>query len=113
MWFPSGADIEMVVVDRGPDAADDWIADHIRAGDVAISADIPLAARCLDVGAKVLGTNGRPFDEDMIGAALAMRDLKSELREVGSMAGGPPPITQKDRSRFASQLDRLVQQSLR
>ena len=113
MNVPRGADVELVVVDNGADVADDWIADNIRAGDVAITADIPLAARCLDVGAKVLGTNGRPFDRDMIGGALAMRDLKTDLREVGTITGGPPPISAKDRSRFASRLDQLVQQGLR
>lgn len=110
---PRGADVEMVVVDHGADVADDWIAEHIRAGDVAITADIPLAARCLEVGAKVLGTDGRPFDADMIGGALAVRELKTELREAGAVTGGPAPISAKDRSRFASRLDQLVQQGLR
>ncbi len=113
MSVPRGAGVEMVVVGSGADAADDWIAEHIRAGDIAITADIPLAARCLEVGAKVLGTNGRPFDVDMIGGALAMRELKTELREGGAVTGGPPPISARDRSRFASRLDQLVQQALR
>lgn len=113
MSVPRGADVELVVVDRGADVADDWIAEHIRAGDVAITADIPLAARCLEVGAKVLGTDGRPFDADMIGGALAVRELKTELREAGAVTGGPAPISAKDRSRFASRLDQLVQQGLR
>ncbi|MFT5695597.1 MAG: hypothetical protein ACI9QQ_001576 [Myxococcota bacterium] len=110
---PSGGGVEMVVVDQGPDVADDWIAETIRAGDICITADIPLAARCLEVGAKVLGTNGRPFDEEMIGGALAMRELKTDLRDAGTVTGGPPPIAQKDRSRFASRLDQFVQQGLR
>ena len=113
MRLPHGADVELIVVDRSADAADDWIADNIRAGDVAITADIPLAARCLEAGAKVLGTNGHPFDGDMIGGALAMRELKSDLREVGAITGGPRPISSKDRSRFASCLDQWVQQGLR
>ena len=110
---PEGGGVEMVVVDSGPDVADDWIAENIRAGDIAITADIPLAARCLEVGAAVLGSNGHPFDEDMIGSALAIRELKSDLREAGTVSGGPPPISQKDRSRFVSRLDQLVQQGMR
>lgn len=113
MNVPAGASVEMVVVDAGPDVADDWIAENIREGDIAITADIPLAARCLEVGAQVLGSSGHPFDEDMIGGALAMRDLNSELREVGAVSGGPPAMTAKDRSRFVSRLDQLVQRGLR
>ena len=113
MKVPSGASVEMIVVEAGPDVADDWIAENIRAGDIAVTADIPLAARCLEVGASVLGSTGKPFDEDMIGGALAMRELKSELREVGTIAGGPPPLSAKDRSRFVSRLDELVQRGLR
>ena len=113
MKVPSGASVEMIVVEAGPDVADDWIAENIRAGDIAVTADIPLAARCLEVGASVLGSNGKPFDEDMIGGALAMRELKSELREVGTIAGGSPPLSAKDRSRFVSRLDELVQRGLR
>ena len=113
MRVPPGGAVEMVVVESGPDAADDWIAENIRAGDVAITADIPLAARCLAAGAKVLGPSGNAFDEDMIGGALAMRELKSELRESGEVAGGPPPLSSRDRSRFLSRLDQLIQQSSR
>jgi hypothetical protein len=110
MRIPEGAGVELVLVDDGPDAADDWIADHIREGDVAVTADIPLAARCLAVGARVLGTSGVAFSEDSIGGALATRELKSELREAGIAAGGPPPISSRDRSRFLAKLDELVQQ---
>ena len=110
---PEGLAVEMVVVDRGPDEADNWIAEHVRAGDVVITADIPLAARCLEAGCGVLGTNGRPFDEDMIGGALATRQLKSDLRESGLAPGGPPAISAKDRSRFLSQLDNMVQTAMR
>ena len=108
MRIPAGAGVEMVVVDDGPDAADDWIAENIRRGDVAVTADIPLAARCLEVGARVLGTNGEPFTDDMIGGALATRELKSELRESGIATGGPPPLSQRVRSRFLGRLDQLV-----
>ena len=106
---PEGLGVEMVLVDQGPDAADDWIVEHVRAEDVVVTADIPLAARCLEAGARVLGTNGRIFSEDSIGNLLATRDLKAYLRETGVMSGGPPSISAKDRSRFLSKLDELVQ----
>ena len=110
---PSDFGVEMVVVDSGPDAADDWIAENARPGDVVVTADIPLAARCLAAGARVLGSNGRPFTEDSIGGALAARELNAHLRETGIASGGPRPISQKDRSRFLSALDGLVQRSRR
>ena len=110
---PLGLGAELVWVSDGPDAADDWIAAAVRAGDVVVTADVPLAARCLRAGARVLGSNGHPFDEDSIGDALATRDLKASLREAGIASGGPPPLTAKDRSRFLSKLDELVQRGLR
>ena len=113
LYVPPGFGVKLVVVDSGPDAADDWIAEHARAGDVVVTADIPLAARCLAVGARVLGTHGRPFTEDSIGGALATRELKSYLRESGLPSGGPKAISPKDRSRFLSKLDELVCASLR
>ena len=113
LGVPEGFGVELVLVDQGPDAADDWIVEHLRPGDVVVTADIPLAARCLEGGARVLGTNGRTFDEDSIGGLLATRDLKASLREAGMVSGGPPPISQKDRSRFLSKLDELVQKGLR
>lgn len=113
MSVPDGMGIEMVVVDQGPDAADDWIVQHVRPGDVVVTADLPLAARCIKEGARVLGTNGRPFDEEAIGGLVATRDLKAHLRETGISSGGPPPISRGDRSRFSSKLDELVQRGLR
>ena len=113
MYVPEGFGVQMVVVDGSPDAADDWIAENARPGDVVVTADIPLASRCLAVGARVLGTNGRPFTEDSIGGALATRELKSQLREMGLQSGGPRPLSPKDRSRFLSKLDELVQRGLR
>ena len=113
MNVPDGFGVEMIVVEQGPDAADDWIAENVRRDDVVVTADIPLAARCLEVGARVLGTNGRAFSEDSIGNHLATRDLKAHLREAGVMSGGPPAISAKDRSRFLSKLDELVQAGLR
>ncbi len=113
MGTPPGGAVEMVVVGKDADAADDWIVENIREGDIAITADIPLAARCLEAGAQVLGPNGHPFDEDMIGSALAMRDLKSELRDSGAVSGGAPPMSTRDRSRFTHQLQRMVQRGNR
>jgi uncharacterized protein len=113
MHVPRGFGVELVIVEGLPDAADDWIAEHTQAHDVVVTADIPLAARCLAKGARVLGTDGRPFTEEMIGGALATRELKSYLRESGTIAGGPRPISDRDRSRFASRLDELVSRGLR
>jgi uncharacterized protein YaiI (UPF0178 family) len=110
---PEGFGAELVVVDEGPDAADDWIAANVRAGDVVVTSDLPLAARCLAEGARVLGANGREIGEDAIGGLLATRELKSQLRGAGVMTGGPPPLAAKDRSRFQQKLDELVQRALR
>ncbi|MCA9671814.1 MAG: YaiI/YqxD family protein [Myxococcales bacterium] len=100
--------IEAVVVGKGLDEADDWIAERAGRGDIVITADIPLAARCLEAGAHVLGTKGKPFTEDSIGNALASRELSSHLREIGVHTGGPAPMQKKDRSRFLSKLDELI-----
>jgi hypothetical protein len=113
MNVPTDLGVEMIVVPDGPDAADDWIAEEIRSGDVVITADIPLAARCLDVGAFALGTHGREFTSDSIGGALATREIKASIRETGVVTGGPPPLSSRDRSRFSNMLDQLVQRSLR
>lgn len=113
MHVPQGFGVELILVEAGPDAADDWIAGNVRASDVVVTADLPLAARCLAVGARVLGTNGREFSSDSMGDLLATRELKSQLRGAGVMSGGPPPLAQKDRSRFQSKLDELVQRGLR
>ncbi len=110
---PHGMGIELVIVGRAPDAADDWIARNVRPGDVVITADVPLAARCLAEGAHALGTSGRAFDADSIGGALAMRDLLAQRREAGEITRGPAPISAKDRSRFLGALDQIVQRSLR
>ena len=110
---PRDPRIERIVVGDGFDAADDWIAERARGGDVVVTGDIPLAARCLESGARVLGTDGRPFTEESIGGALASRALNTELRERGMGGGGPRPLSEKDRSRFASRLDQFVQAGLR
>lgn len=113
LHVPHGFGVEMVVVEQGPDAADDWIVEHLEPGDVVVTADLPLAARCLKAGARVLGTTGRAFSEDSIGDLLATRDLKEHLRGAGILSGGPPPMSARDRSRFQAKLDELVQRSLR
>jgi len=108
MRIPEGVDIALKVVGQGMDAADDWIVEHMEGGDIVITADIPLAARCVVRGAHVLGPTGKPFSEDNIGSALATRNLLSELREWGEVTGGPPPFNKRDRSRFLQSLDRAV-----
>jgi uncharacterized protein YaiI (UPF0178 family) len=104
-----GPGIDVVVVPEGPDAADDWIAERIGSGDVVVTADIPLAKRCIDKGAKALGPTGRPFTPDSIGMALAMRDLSAHLRETGEITGGPASFRKQDRSRFLSALEDVIQ----
>ena len=110
---PEGMGVRLVVVEAGPDAADDWIAEHVQAGDVVVPADLPLAARCLEAGARVLGSQGRVFDEDSIGGLLATRELRAELREAGVAPGGPAALGQRDRSRFLAKLHELVERGLR
>jgi len=98
-----------VVVPEGPDAADDWIAERAGKGDIVVTADIPLAARCLKAGARVVGPTGKPFTETGIGMALAMRDLSRHLRETGESAGYNAGFTRQDRSRFLQALEDAVQ----
>ncbi len=97
-----------LIVRQGFGGADDWIAGQVGPGDVVVTADIPLAARCLAAGAGVLGPKGYPFTENEIGATLATRDLMEELRQGGAVTGGPAPMTPKDRSRFLSRLDDMI-----
>ena len=104
---PGGALVELIVR-SGFGAADDWIAEQVGPGDIVITADIPLAARCLAREAHVLGPKGHPFTDADIGSALAMRDLMDQLRQGGTVTGGPAPMTPKDRSRFLSKLDEAV-----
>jgi len=99
----------LVVVDGQFDAADDWIVEQISKGDIVVTADIPLADRCIKKDAHVLGPKGRPFTEANIGQALATRDLMSELREAGTVTGGPPPFQKRDRSQFLQGLDQMIQ----
>jgi uncharacterized protein YaiI (UPF0178 family) len=108
MRIPDGVKATIKVVALGMDAADDWIVEHLEANDIIVTADIPLAARCVERGAYVLGPTGKAFTDDNIGAALATRNLLSELREVGEITGGPPPFNKRDRSRFLEALDKAI-----
>jgi hypothetical protein len=103
----------MVIVGEAMDAADDWIAERIGVGDVCVTGDIPLAARCLKAGAQVVPPNGRPFTEANIGSALAGRELSRHLRELGEGGRGPAPFAKADRSRFLSALDAAVRATQR
>jgi uncharacterized protein len=109
MRLPDGARVSRVVVADGPDAADDWIATRIGPGDVAVTADIPLASRCLKAGARVIGPTGKPFTEATIGMALAMRELQQHLRETGESRGFNASFTRADRSRFLQSLEDAMQ----
>ena len=113
MRLPDEPGVVLKVVDQGLDAADDWIVEHVEANDIVITADIPLAARCIRKGAYVLGITGKPFTAENIGTALATRDLLSELRLVGEITGGPPPFAKRDRSRFLQALDKAINEILR
>ena len=105
--------VELIIVDPGTDAADDWIATHIEEADVCVTNDIPLAARCLERGASVLKHNGDGFSEDSIGMALANREILRGLRETGEITGGPRPFGKQDRSRFLDKLETTLQSAKR
>ncbi len=109
MRTPEDPSVALEVVGGGFDAADDWIADNVGAQDIVVTADIPLASRCLKQGAHVLGPTGKAFTNDNIGQAVATRDLLSELRGAGEITGGPPPLEKRDRSRFLQALDTIIQ----
>ncbi len=101
--------IEAVVVEGQFNAADDWIVGQAGGDDIVVTADIPLASRCLAKGARVLSPTGRVFSEEGIGDAMATRDLLSHLRDLGEITGGPAPFDKKDRSRFLQRLDETIQ----
>ncbi|HEY3916395.1 MAG TPA: YaiI/YqxD family protein [Stellaceae bacterium] len=103
----------MVTVGQGADEADNWIAERIAARDVCVTADIPLASRCLAQGAQALAPNGKVWTQDNIGNALAGREVSRHLRELGALGTGPAPFAKADRSRFLQALDRLVQAALK
>jgi uncharacterized protein YaiI (UPF0178 family) len=109
MRVPKDRWIELEVVTGAFNAADDWIVEHVQPLDIVVTADILLASRCVKAGARAIGPNGKLFTEDNIGQAVATRDLLSELRGAGEITGGPPPLQQRDRSRFLQQLDKVIQ----
>ena len=106
--IPRAPFIERIVVSAGMDKADDYIAEHSARGVVVITADVPLAARCVKAGAVVVAPNGKPFNEDSIGMTLATRNLMDQLRSAGEITGGPKPFSPKDRSAFLGSLDREI-----
>jgi uncharacterized protein YaiI (UPF0178 family) len=103
--------VKNVIVSNGFDAADDWIAEHCGPGDVVITADVPLAGRCVTADALVTGPTGRVFDKANIGMATAMRDLGAHLRETGESKGYNAAFTPRDRSSFLETLDRLCRRA--
>ena len=100
--------IERIAAGAGMDAADDWIAERAGAGDIVITADIPLASRCIEAGAEVIAPNGKAFTEQSIGMALAVRNLMTDLRSSGEVTGGPKSFDPRDRSTFLSTLDQTI-----
>jgi uncharacterized protein YaiI (UPF0178 family) len=113
MQIPSHPRIERVIVDAGPDVADDWIAERVQPGDIVVTNDIPLAERTLQAGGAALGANGRPFTHDSIGSAIAQRALMEQIRSTGEITGGPRPFDRNDRSRFLQALDEAVNKAMR
>ena len=113
-WMRAGGapgddpNVRRVVVTGNSDAADDWIAERIGAADITVTQDIPLAARCLEKGARAIGPTGKPFTKDNIGMALAMRELNSHLRDSGEIKGGGPAFSAKDRSQFLQALEETI-----
>ncbi len=109
MNVPLDARVRLVVVEAGPDVADDWIAERAVEGDLVVTSDIPLADRCLKAGARVLDVRGREFTDDSIGGQMATRGLMEQLRMMGEIGGGPPPVEKKDRSKFLEKFHQVMQ----
>ncbi|MBN8540478.1 MAG: YaiI/YqxD family protein [Deltaproteobacteria bacterium] len=107
--FPNGGLISIQVVSGDFDAADDWIVENSKAGDIVVTNDILLADRCVKKSVRVLGSKGEEFTEDNVGSAVAQRELMQNLRHMGEMRGGPSPMDGKSRSRFLNTLDRIIQ----
>jgi uncharacterized protein len=105
---PAGDWVQAVLPPEGFGSVDDWIAEHAESGDIVVTADIPLAERCLRKSARVLGPKGHVFTEDSIGEAMATRALMDDLRQMGTVTGGPAPMSKQDRSRFLSRLDETI-----
>lgn len=109
MRLPMGQDVRRVVVAEGADAADDWIVEHVQAGDIVVTGDIPLAARAQKKAARVISHAGKAFTEDSIGMALAVRNLMTQLRESTEMRGSHMVFTPRDRSQFLQAMESAVQ----
>jgi uncharacterized protein len=109
---PGAANVSMVLVGDSADAADDWITEHITAVDVCVTSDIPLASRCLKIGARVVSPSGKQWTQANIGNALAGREIARYLRELGANTRGPAPLSKRDRSRFLGALDTALQAAL-
>ncbi len=107
--------VTTVAVPEGPDAADIWIAERIGPGEICVTGDIPLAARCLEAGARAIRHNGEAYTQANIGNQLAMRDLMADLRAANPLGvgGGGQPFSKADRSRFLDRLDAMIRQSAR
>ena len=113
MREPASRLIARMIVDAGPDIADDWIAERTEPGDIVVTNDIPLADRVLKAGGAAIAPNGRPFTADSIGQALAQRSIMEHIRSTGEITGGPRPFAPADRSRFLQALDEAVNRERR
>lgn len=111
--IPAHPKIARVMVEAGPDVADDWIAEHVEEGDVVITSDIPLAERVLKAGGAALSPTGRAFTVNSIGSAIAQRAIMEQLRSTGAATGGPKPFDRTDRSRFLQALDQTLNREMR
>jgi uncharacterized protein YaiI (UPF0178 family) len=110
---PRAPGVTRIVVGTGPDVADDWIVEHAGRGAIVVTSDVPLASRCVKLGAEALAPTGKPFSESSIGMAVATRNLMDQLRSAGQTTGGPPPFGPRDRSRFLGALDNMVTRLMR
>lgn len=108
MEIPRVLGLSLIQVRQGPDEADHYIAEHAEAGDLVVTADVPLAARVVPKGAMVIQPHGRELDQATIDEALSVRDFHESLREQGEMTSGPPPFGQKQIQRFSNALDRWI-----
>jgi uncharacterized protein YaiI (UPF0178 family) len=108
IYHPTSTYIDAVVVAAGPDIADDYIVGHAEPGDLAITADIPLAAEMIKKGGFALNPRGEMYTSDNIRGALSMRNFMDNLRGEGVVTGGPAAFSATDRQRFANQLDSFL-----
>ena len=110
---PAYSCVRLIVVPSGPDAADDYLVEHAKPGEVVICSDVPLADRLVKKGVAVLDPRGREFDERNMGDKLAVRNLFTELREQGQMGGGQAAYGERDKQAFANALDRILTRLMR